>query len=409
VRLSPNLQGIAGSETLRIAALSAELSARGVRVISLSAGEPDFATPEHVRAAAERAIAEGRTRYTPNAGIAPLREALAGKLRSENGVAYAPDEIVVSAGAKQVLFNACQVLFGPGDEVIVPAPYWVSYPAMVRLARATPVFVAAGREEGYKVSAAQVADALTPRTRGLILNSPSNPTGAVYDEMELADLAALCEEHDIWILSDEIYERLCYERERAPSIAALGPEVRARSVTVNGFSKCFAMTGWRLGYGAAPREVARAMDVVQSHCTSNASSVSQYAGLAALTEREASERAIQTMRRAFHARRDRLVAGLAGLPGVDCVTPAGAFDVWCDVRGAAARAGSGSMEAAPGGHTVGLADDFCARLLERQALALVPGGAFGMDGHVRWSFAAAEEVIDEGVARFREAVLARES
>jgi aspartate aminotransferase len=404
VRLSPNLDGVAGSETLRIAALAAELAARGVKVISLSAGEPDFPTPDHVRAAAERAIAEGRTRYTPNAGIAPLREALAEKLRTENGVAYAPDEIIVSAGAKQVLFNACQVLFGPGDEVVVPAPYWVSYPAMVRLARATPVFVTAGPEQGYKVKAAQVAAALTSRTRGLILNSPSNPTGAVYDESELGELADLCVTRDLWILSDEIYERLCYDRERAPSIAAVAPEVRARSVTVNGFSKCFAMTGWRLGYGAAPREVTRAMDVVQSHSTSNASSVSQYAGLAALTERAASERAIQAMRRAFHARRDRLVAGLDGLPGVAWLPPAGAFYLWSDVRGAAARGRHGSPGASPG-DSAGLSDEFCARLLERQALALVSGGAFGMDGHVRWSFAAADEVIDEGVARFREAVL----
>jgi aspartate aminotransferase len=408
VRLSPNLDGVTGSETLRISALAAQLSARGTRVVSLSAGEPDFATPDHVRAAGARAIAEGRTRYTPNAGIPALREAIAEKLGRENAVDYAPDEVLVSAGAKQVLFNACLALFGPGDEVLVPAPYWVSYPAMVRLARATPVPISTGRGEGYKLSAGRLAASLTPRTRGLILNSPANPTGAVYDERELAELAGLCLERNLWILSDEIYERLCYERPRAPSIAALGPEVRARTVTVNGFSKCFAMTGWRLGYGAAPREVVRALDVVQSHSTSNASSVSQYAGLAALTEREASERAVEAMRRAFHARRDRMVAALAGLPGVAGVPPAGAFYLWSDVSEAATRLCDGVERAAHPGGRPGLSDDFCARLLERHGLALVPGSAFGLEGHVRWSFAASEDEIDEGVARFREALGARE-
>ncbi len=404
MRISENLTGVAGSETLRIAARAAELRARGQRVVSLSAGEPDFDTPEHVRAAAERAIAEGRTHYTPNAGIAPLREAIAAKLGSENAIAYAPDEVLVSCGAKQVLYNACVALFGPGDEVLVPAPYWVSFPAMVRLARATPVIVPAGAESGWKVTAARLAEALTPRTRGLVLNSPSNPTGAVYDERELAGIAELCLERRLWVLSDEIYERLCYERPRSPSIAALGPEMRELTVTVNGFSKCFAMTGWRLGYGAAPREVVQAMDVVQSHSTSNASSVSQYAGLAALTERAASERSIAAMREAFRARRARLLAGLEGLPGVRSVPPAGAFYVWSDVSETAPRLLGGGGPAGDGRPRPGLADEICGELLERRGLALVPGGAFGGEGHVRWSFAASEEEIDEGLDRFRKAV-----
>lgn len=393
MRCSPNLDGIAGSETLRISAVAADLRSRGVRVVSLSAGEPDFETPEHIRAAAEAAIAHGRTRYTPTAGIAPLRTAIVEKLARENGLDYAADEILVAAGAKQVLFNACMALFGPGDEVLVPAPYWVSFPAIVRLSRARPVIVPGDPGSGYKVSPEVLRAAAGPRTRGLILNSPGNPTGAVYSERELAEIAEVCLERDLWILSDEIYEKLCYDRPVAPSIAALGSEVRRRTVTVNGFSKTFAMTGWRVGYGAAPREAIEAMEVVQSHSTSCACSVSQHAALAALTEHDASERAVGAMREAFRRRRDRLVQGLAGVPGVVNSVPAGAFYLLSDIAGV--------LEGRMG---VGGADEFCERLLEDQALALVPGTAFGADGHVRWSFAASEAEIDDGVGRFRAAV-----
>jgi len=391
---SPNLEGVAGSETLRISTLAAELRARGRSVVSLSAGEPDFDTPEHIRAAGSAAIAAGHTHYTPNAGIAPLRAAIAEKLLRENGVAYEAGEVLVSAGAKQVLFNACLALFGPDDEVLIPAPYWVSYPAMVRLARARPVVVPPEPGTGYKVTVEALRAAATPRTRGLILNSPCNPTGAVYDERELAALAEFCLERDLWILSDEIYERLCFERPAAPSIAAAGPQARARTVTVNGFSKAYAMTGWRLGYGAAPREVVAAMEVVQSHSTSNSSSISQYAGLAALTQRAESERSLESMRATFRQRRDRLLVGLEGLAGVANPVPEGAFYLFSDVRGLHGRKG------------IGGAEDFCTYLLEGYGLALVPGTAFGAEGHVRWSFAASESELEEGVARFRAAVLA---
>ena len=445
MKLSANVEGLAGSETLRISALAADLRARGMRVVSLSAGEPDFETPEHIRAAGVAAIAEGRTRYTANPGIAPLREAIAEKLARENGVSYTPEEVLVSAGAKQVLFNACMALFGPGDEVLIPAPYWVSYPAMVRLARARPVVVSAAADTGYKVSVDALRSATSARTRGLILNSPSNPTGAVYSESELADIAELCLERGLWILSDEIYEKLCFSRATAPSIAATSAEVRARTVTVNGFSKTYAMTGWRLGYGAAPREVIAAMDVIQSHTTSCASSVSQHAGLAALTQREASEQAIGAMRAAFRRRRDQLLDGLAGIPGVVNVRPEGAFYLLSDISGlcgrpatdgdgdpaseigeprggaSALRTGErhgpgGGMAAAPAvasaatadveigpGRAFDGADAFCTHLLERHGLALVPGTAFGVEGCVRWSFAAADSEIEEGVTRFRAA------
>lgn len=389
-RLSLNLEAIAGSETLRIMAAVERLRARGVRVVSLAAGEPDFETPAHIRAAAVQALAEGRTRYTPNAGIPALRSAIAEKLGRENGVPYAAEEVVVTSGAKQALFNACFALFGPGDEVLIPAPYWVSYPAMVRMARAEPVIVQSEFGAGYKVTPDAIRSALTRRTRGLILNSPSNPTGAVYDEGELAALAEVCLEGDLRIISDEIYEKLSYGPGITPSIAAIAPQVRARTVTVNGFSKAYAMTGWRLGYGAAPRHVADAIGVVQSHTTSNASSISQYAGLAALTERQTTEGAVRAMREEFRRRRDLLLSGLQGLAGVESVVPEGAFYVFTDLGEVAA--GAGGSEA------------FCARLLERQALALVPGSAFGMERHVRWSFAASQEDIEEGVRRFRAAV-----
>ncbi|MBA2565335.1 MAG: pyridoxal phosphate-dependent aminotransferase, partial [Gemmatimonadetes bacterium] len=361
---SPNLAGVPGSETLRISSLAAELRRAGRSIVSLSAGEPDFDTPEHIRAAGAAAIAEGKTRYTPTAGVAPLREAIAEKLERENGIRRTPDEVLVSAGAKQVLFNACMALFGPGDEVLIPAPYWVSFPPMVRLARATPVIVTTGLDRGWKVDPEGLRQHLTPRTRGLILNSPSNPTGAVYDKQELAGIAEFCVAHGLWILSDEIYETLCYdsaEAAGAPSIAGLDPEVAAHTVTVNGFSKTYAMTGWRIGYGAAPRAAIEAMEIVQSHCSSNASSVGQAAALAALTEREASRRAVTSMRSAFERRRGRLVAGLDGLEGVANRPPDGAFYLFSDVRGVLDSRGAGSSASS--------ADDFCDWLLREHGLA----------------------------------------
>ncbi|MFN2433458.1 MAG: pyridoxal phosphate-dependent aminotransferase [Gemmatimonadota bacterium] len=393
MRLSPNLDGVSGSETLRISELAAELRARGVPVVSLSAGEPDFDTPAHVRAAGTAAIERGHTRYTATAGIAALRSAIARDLARRTGVDYDASDVLVGSGAKQVLYNACMALFGPGDEVLVPAPFWVSYPAMIRLARATPVVVDCGSDAGYKVTVDCLSVAVTRRTRGLILNSPSNPTGAVYSAGELADLTAFCAERELWILSDEIYARLCYAPGVAPSTAAAGPHARERTVTVNGFSKAFAMTGWRIGYGAAPREVTAAMEVVQSHSSSNASSIGQYAALAALEREEESDAAVEDMRRAFERRRDRLLAGLEGLPGVRNLVPHGVFYVFTDVREHLASRDGGSSE------------DFCAALLRDHALALVPGSAFGMEGHVRWSFAASEAELDEGIARFRAAVL----
>jgi aspartate aminotransferase len=394
-RLSANLDGVTGSETLRISGIAAQMRARGAPVVSLSAGEPDFPTPGHIREAGIEAIRSGRTRYTPTAGIPELRAAVAEKLERENGVPCAAENVVVTVGAKQAIFHACLALFGPGDEVLVPAPYWVSYPAMVRLARAVPVPVATADPAG-KVTVRELAAAATSRTRGLLLNSPSNPTGAVYDERELAAIAGFCAGRDLWVISDEIYERLCYVRSSAPSIAALGGDARARTVTVNGFSKAFAMTGWRIGYAAAPPAVAAALETVQSHSTSNCSSVSQHAALAALVEREASDAAVAAMREEFRRRRDRLVEGLAGLPGVRSPVPDGAFYVFSDLRELL------------GGDAPGAADAFCERLLREHALALVPGGAFGAEGRVRWSFAASDRELAEGVERFRRAVLGGE-
>jgi aspartate aminotransferase len=394
-RLSANLDGVSGSETLRIAGLAAGMRARGAPVVSLGAGEPDFPTPAHIREAGIEAIRSGRTRYTPTAGIPELRAAIAAKLERENGIACGPECVVVTVGAKQAIFHACLALFGPGDEVLVPAPYWVSYPAMVRLARAVPVPVPAADPSG-KVTVTELEAATTPRTRGLLLNSPANPTGAVYGERELAAIADFCAARDLWVVSDEIYERLCYVRPSAPSIAAVNDGARARTVTVNGFSKAFAMTGWRIGYAAAPPAVAQALETVQSHSTSNCSSVSQHAALAALVQREASEAAVTAMRDEFRRRRDRLVEGLDGIPGVVSTVPDGAFYVFTDLREIL------------GGEAPGAADAFCERLLREHALALVPGGAFGAEGRVRWSFAASDRELREGVERFRRAVLGPE-
>lgn len=394
MRLARRATKISPSPTLSIDARAKELAAAGEKIINFGVGEPDFDTPEHIKAAAIEAMARGMTRYTPVPGTLELRQAICAKLLRENGLSYSPGEIVVSCGAKHSLYNALQVLVDEGDEVIVPAPYWVSYIEQVKLAGAEPVVVTTRPENDFKLTPAELAAAITPRTRLLILNSPSNPTGSVYTIAELQALAAVVVEADIWVLSDEIYEKLTYDGAKHVSIASLGPEIKARTVVVNGVSKAYAMTGWRIGYAAAPAEVAKAMADLQSHSTSNPTSIAQAAAVAALN---GPQEPVSAMVTAFAARREYILERLTALPGVRCRRPAGAFYVFPDVSAYFGRRFKGRV--------VESATDLAALLLEEAKVAVVPGAAFGDDRFLRFSYATSREKIATGMDRLA-AVLA---
>jgi len=359
-----------------------------VDVVDLSVGEPDFPTPALAREAGQRAIEQGRTRYTDNSGILELRQAVAQKLREDNGLDYGPEEILVSPGAKASLYLAVMVLFDEGDEVLIPAPYWVSYPEQVRLAGARPVFVEAREEDGFKVRPEALVRAIGPRTRGLLLNSPCNPTGAVYDRAELESLARVCAERGLWIVSDEIYEKLLYDGRRFTSVASLGPEIRRHTVLVNGWSKAFAMTGWRLGYAAGPREVIAAMARLQSHSTSPPATMCQWAGLEAL---RAARGEVETMACEFASRRDEVYRRLLDTPGMRCVKPEGAFYAFPNVSAWIGRTIRGEP--------IRTAEDLAMVLLRHGRVAVVPGEAFGAPRHVRLSYATSRARLVEGLER----------
>ena len=382
---SPNVSQMQESATIAVSTRAKALKAAGRPVIDLGAGEPDFNTPDFIRRAAKAAIDAGHTRYTPTEGILPLRQAIAAQANEM----YAgmdsidPREVVVSSGSKQSLFNACFALFGPGDEVLIPTPSWTSYYEMVSLSRASPVPVFGHEDRGLKVTAADLRRAATSRTRGLMLNSPCNPTGSVYSRGELSDIFALAAEHGWWVISDEIYLRIVYDE---PALSALQMvSSRDRLILVNGVAKAYAMTGWRIGWAVAPREVAATMAALQSHSTSNPASISQYAALAALTERDEAERAIQSMVREFHARRDAAIAVLQEAK-MEFVRPDGAFYLYIKV------ADGNASESDPGAA-------FVRRLLDEQEVAIVPGSAFLTPEWVRVSYAAPEAQVVEGLRR----------
>ncbi|HKV52119.1 MAG TPA: pyridoxal phosphate-dependent aminotransferase [Gemmatimonadaceae bacterium] len=384
---SPNIAQLKESATIAVSARAKALRAAGRRVIDLGAGEPDFDTPEFIRRAAQRAIDAGATRYTATEGILPLREAIAtfanADYRGDDRVT--PGDIVVSTGSKQSLFNACFVLFGPGDEVLIPTPSWTSYYEMVALARAEPVPVLGDPANGLKVNADALAAAATPATKGVMLNSPCNPTGAVYDRAELEAILSLAEARGWWVISDEIYRRIAYAGV-ATSIFEVASS-RDRVILIDGVAKAYAMTGWRIGWAIAPRAVARAMGALQSHTTSNAAAVSQHAALAALTDRAAAEASIAHMVGEFERRRDAALAMLAGEPGIGVIPPDGAFYLFLDVSGTRgdSRAGAGGA--------------FAQHLLERHDVAVVPGAAFYTPDWVRLSYAAPLDHVVTGVQR----------
>lgn len=379
MELNERVAAIAPSLTLAIDAKAKALAAAGEKVCGFGAGEPDFDTPEHIKEAAAKALREGKTKYAPNDGIMELRTAIADKLASENKLSYKTDQILVSNGAKHSLFNIFMALCRAGDEVIIPAPYWLSYPEMVRVAGGTPVFVRGSEAHGLKVTASQLEAVITPRSKALVINSPSNPTGMVYTRDELRALAEVAVKHNLYIVSDEIYERMVYDNVEAVSVGSLSPEIFRRTITVNGFSKPYAMTGWRLGYFAGPLELVKAASALQSHSTSAPNTFAQYGAVAAL---RGPQDCVTKMVQAFDGRRQYLYQRLANMKGITCVKPAGAFYVFPNIT----SFGLGSI-------------DFAGKLLTAEKMAVVPGLPFGADEHIRLSYACSMANIEEGMMR----------
>jgi aspartate aminotransferase len=385
--LSRKLSRISASPTLALNAKAKELSAGGVDVVNFTAGEPDFDTPGNIKRAAIQAVRSGFTKYTAAPGMPELRNAIAKKLRDENGLDYSGDQIVVSCGGKHSLYNAFQALCNPGDEVIIPTPFWVSYSEQVKLCEAEPVFVETKEENGFKLLAEDVADHVTAKTKVILLNSPCNPTGAVIDKEELKKIASIAVENDVYVISDEIYEHLVYEGMHV-SIASFGDDIKERTIIINGASKAYSMTGWRIGWAAGPANVMKMIGNFQSHTTSNPTSISQSAYLAAL---KGSQDSVAMMRNEFKKRRDRIVERLNGIRGMSCVKPQGSFYIFPNVSGCFGKGITNSM-------------DFSMALLDKARVAVVPGSAFGGEGHVRMSYACSTETIEKGVERIEEFV-----
>jgi aspartate aminotransferase len=398
--VADRLKVIKPSPTLAVSAKAAKLKAEGKDVIAMGAGEPDFDTPQFIKDAAIAAINKGLTKYTPAGGTPSLKRAIIAKFRNENGLDYTDKQILVSVGGKQTSFNLCLALLNPGDEAIIPAPYWVSYPDMAMMADARPVFISTGIEQGFKVTAQQLERAITPKTRLLWINSPSNPTGAVYTAEELQALGAVLRKHPrIVIASDDMYEHILLDGSKFVNILNVCPDLYDRTVTMNGVSKAYSMTGWRIGYCGGPQELIEAMENVQSHSTSNPTSISQYAAEAALT---GDQSCIDPMAAAFKERARVVTEGLNRIPGVKCLMPAGAFYAFPDCRDAIRTLHADGRIAAP--TDLALCDYL---LAQPKAVAAVPGSAFGAEGYLRISFATSMENIKKAVERMGEALSAQ--
>ena len=392
--LADRLKTLAPSSTLAVQAKAKELRARGIDVISFGPGEPDFDTPRRITDAAIRAMDSGQTKYTEVGGVPELRAAVCHKFKRDNGLDYSPDEVTVSCGAKHTLFNIVMALVNPGDEVLIPSPYWVSYPEQVRLLGGVPVAVPTPESTGFDLDPTELGRAVTPRTKVIILDSPGNPTGAVFSRQALGEVATLAVERDLWVVSDECYEALTYEG-RHVSIASLGPEIKARTIVVNTCSKAYAMTGWRIGYAAGPKAVIKAMTDVQSQVTSNPTSIAQWAAVEALS---GPQDEVAKMAGEFDRRRRVIIEGLNAIPGVRCVMPKGAFYAFPNVSGLfGKRAKSGVLRGSA---------DVCGFLLDEARIATVAGVDFGSDAHIRLSYATGLDTIKEGLARMDAAVRA---
>ncbi|MEI6071207.1 MAG: pyridoxal phosphate-dependent aminotransferase [Verrucomicrobiae bacterium] len=382
MEIASRLTELTPSLTLAIDSKAKALKAEGVDVCGFGAGEPDMDTPEHIKAAAIEALNKGHTKYTPSSGLAELRQAISKKFSADNKLEYKPGQVIVSNGAKQSCFNAIAAVVNPGDEVIIPAPFWLSYPEMVRIVGGVPVIVNTKEENGWKMTAGEFENAMTPCTKMVIINSPGNPTGSVYSREELRAISEVAAEEDIYILSDEIYEKLTYDGAEHVSIASLTPEAYDLTITVNGFSKAYAMTGWRIGYLGAPAPIAKAIDSMQSHMTSNPCSFAQYGALAALT---GDQQCVTDMREEFDIRRQYMFERLSGIPGITAVKPLGAFYVLANISSFGLKS-----------------QNFSDRLLSKANVALVPGVAFGDDRTVRLSYATSLDIIKTGLDRIEE-------
>jgi aspartate aminotransferase len=393
--LAKRVQSIKPSPTLAVDAKAKAMKAEGIDVVGFGAGEPDFDTPDNIKEAAIKAVRDGFTKYTPVPGTDELKDAIIKKLKDDNGLTYTRPEIIVSTGAKHSLYNIAQALYGPGDEVIIPSPYWVSYPDQVLLNDASPVIVETKEENGFVLTAEAFEKAITPKTKALILNSPSNPTGLGYDEKALKGIAEVAVRHKVYVISDEIYEKITYDGFRHVSIASLGDEIKALTITVNGLSKSHAMTGWRLGYAAGPKDVIASMTNIQSQSTSNPCSITQKAAVEALNGPQGF---IGVMVAEFDKRRKYIVDRLNSIPGVVCPNPKGAFYAFPRV--------SSYYGKGVGGKTIKGSADLAAYLLDEAKVAVVSGDAFGADAYIRLSYATSMATIEKGLDRIEKALAA---
>ena len=379
IKLAARVGEVPPSITLAIAAKAKAMKAEGIDVCSLSTGEPDFDTPEHIKAAAKQALDAGKTKYGPVAGEPQLKAAIARKLLSDNNLNYQPENIIVANGGKHSLYNLMMALIDPGDEVIIPAPYWLSYPEMVKLASGKPVMVRTDASTGYKITPEQLSGAITPKTKLFVLNSPSNPTGMVYTRTELKALAEVIVDRDILVVADEIYEKIIYDGAQHVSIGSLGKEIFDRTLISSGFAKAYSMTGWRVGYLAGPIELIKAISTIQGHSTSNVCTFAQYGAISAL---ESSQESVEKMRQAFAQRRQVIFELLDAVPGISCIKPDGAFYMFVNIS----KTGMNSLE-------------FCDAFLEQQQVAVIPGIAFGADDHIRLSYATDLGTIKKALER----------
>lgn len=394
MKLSARINSIKPSPTLAITMKANALRAEGRDVIGFGAGEPDFDTPDNVKMAAIQAIEEGFTKYTPVGGIDELKDAIIGKLNRDNKLNYTRAQIVVSCGAKHTLYNLAQVLFEEGDEVIIPSPYWVSYPDIVILTGAKPVILKTNASDGFKIGPGQLEEVINPRTRAVIINSPSNPTGAVYTQAELVELAEVFVKNDVLAISDDIYEKILYDGISFANMATVNADMKERTVVVNGVSKSHAMTGWRIGYAAGPVEIIAAATKLQSQNTSNPTSIAQKAAVEALNGDQA---IVEAMVKEFEKRRNVMVDRLNAIPGITCMTPQGAFYVFPEIAGLLGRK--------YGGKVLATSSDVAAWLLDEANVAVIPGGEFGQDDHIRLSYATSMSNIEKGLKRIRDAIM----
>jgi aspartate aminotransferase len=389
MKLAGRVQALTPSSTLAITAKAKELKEQGQDIIGLGAGEPDFNTPQHIIDAAVRSMNEGKTKYTPSAGLPALKAEIAAKLKRDQGLEYKLSEIMVGSGAKHALYTLFQAILDEDDEVIIPIPYWVSYPEQVKLAGGTPVYVEGKEANDFKISKEQLEASITAKTKALIINSPSNPTGMIYSEKELREIGEVCVEHDILIISDEIYEKLVYGESKHVSIAGLSPELKQQTIVINGVSKSHSMTGWRIGYAAGNEQIIKAMTNLASHSTSNPTTTAQYGAIAAYS---GPQDEVEAMRSAFEERLTVIYDKLVAIPGIRCIKPQGAFYLFPNVKQAAELTGYKNV------------DEFSKALLEEALVAVIPGSGFGADDYIRLSYATSLEQLEKAVDRIQKFV-----